>query len=194
MPDVHAELQAAPLEEVLLVSPPPDKRRLLLAELKKEHIANYSAIAKAFDNEDSEVAHYAAAAVASAKSEFENDIREFDGKYHRDKDNPALIRAYADYVLSYLQCGILSRLEMRKYSYLYLNLLDNFPKNQDDYQNLVAQAINVKDYRIALRHAEASGSPLNLLKVYYYTGRREEFFKTLEALEDSELKRFFYDS
>jgi len=187
MPDVEAELQTAPLEEVLLVSAPSDKRRLLLAELKKDYIRNYSAIAKALGNEDSEVSHYAAASIANAKSEFENDIREFDGKYHRDADNPGLIRAYSDYVLSYLRCGILSKMEARKYSYLYLSLLDAVPKTPDDYRNLVDEAVSIGYYRTALRHAEDSSDNLNLLKVYYCTGRGKEFLELLEETPNTAL-------
>jgi hypothetical protein len=194
MPDMQAELQAAPLEEALLVSPASDKRRLLLSELKKDYIRNYRAIAKALGNEDPETAHYAAAAIANAKSQFENDIREFDGKYHRDRNNPALVRAYSDYVLGYLRCGILSKMEARKYSYLYLGLLDAVPKTEDDYVSLVDEAVSVGDYQTALRHAEDSKSNLNLLKVYYCTGRGKEFLKLLEESPYPELWRFFHDS
>jgi hypothetical protein len=212
MPNVEAEIQAAPLEEILLVSTTADKRKLLLAELKKDYIKNYTAIAKAFDNEDHETSHYAAAAVTNAKSGFENDIREFDSRYHRDQDNLDLVRAYSDYVLSYLRCGILDRMEMKKYSYLYINLMaavktpETF-MTEHDYGNIVGETIYVGDYQAAQRWAETAlnaveseSSYLGLLKVYYHTGRSNEFFELLERLKKSdvalsheglELVRFF---
>jgi hypothetical protein len=198
-PDEESEIQSAPLEEVFLVSTSADRRKKLLFELKKESIATYAAIKKAYDNDDPETSHYAASAISSVKTEFQNKIREFDSQYARDSQNTGLIREYSDHVLEFFKSDTLEDMEMKKYSFLYLNLMtpmDNAPGflTGDDYVNIVNEAISVGEYGTAEYWAELSFAAeesernyLSLLKVYYCISRPDKFFLTLGKLKKSDV-------
>jgi len=198
-PDVERETQAIPLEEAFLVSDDKDKRKRLLFELKKDHISNFKMITKGLDNDDRETSHYAAAAITSAKADYDNDIREFDSKYNKDVDDLNVVRDYADYVYSYIKSDVLDPMEIKKYSYLYLDLLTNVKRPDDiltaqDYTNIVSQAIVLNEFYVAERWAQLShekysdeSSYLNLLRVYYYTNRAEMFSKTLDEMRSSDI-------
>lgn len=198
-PDIELEMQTMPLEEILLVSDNSEKRRYLLSELKKEYIINYGTIVKALDNDDPEVSHYAASAITSAKAEFENDIRDFDNRYNRNKGDLELIRHYADYVYSYIKSGILDPMEIRKYSFLFINILTGVESPEKfltelDYTNIVNESIIVNDFTIAEHWAdfahklfENESTYMNLLKIYYYTNRTEQMLKTLDDMKKTDL-------
>jgi hypothetical protein len=197
-PDVEAEMQAVPLEELFLISTHADKRKHLLGELKKESSVNFGTIAKALDNEDPESAHYAAAALASAKADFENELREFDNQYNRKKEDEKLCRDYAGRVRAFLDSGILTGIELKRYHYLIINLLTAIPGNggslgHDDYDKIVKSALFNNEYEVAKKWAlecqaenASETSYLNLLTVYYNTGLKEEFKKTLDDLKNSD--------
>lgn len=199
-PIVEEEMQTVPLEELFIVASDTEKRKHLLAELKKEDaISDYGIIAKALDNDDVETSHYAAAAITNVKATFENGIRLFDNDYHRKKDDMEFVREYADYVLSFLRSGILAEIETRKYSYLLINILTGteHPESfltERDYVNIVDEAIKTGDFSIAEKWAkfafslsENESTYLNLLKTFYVTNRREDFFDTLEKLKKSDI-------
>ena len=197
-PDVEAEMQAVPLEELFLISTHTDKRKHLLNELKKESSVNFGTISKALDNEDPESAHYAAAALASAKADFENELREFDNQYNRKKDDEKLCREYAGRVRAFIDSGILTGIELKRYHYLIINLLTAIPGNggslgHDDYDYVVKSALFNNEYEVAKKWAlecqtanASEASYLNLLTIYYNTGLKEEFKKTLDDLKNSD--------
>lgn len=198
-PDVESELQLVPLEEIFIVSDYAEKRKRLLLELKKEYITNYGSIIKALDNDDAETSHYAASAITNAKAGFENDIRAFDIIYDKNNTDLALVRDYSDYVLKYINSGILDAVEARKYRYLYINLLTGVKTPEDflteqDYSNFVTQAVLVGEMITAEKWAEYShrmypgeSSYLSILMVYYYTNKIERFFTTLDELKKSDI-------
>jgi hypothetical protein len=198
-PDVEAEMQAVPLEELFLVSADVDKRKGLLTELKKESAINYGAVAKALDIEDPESSHYAAAALANAKAEFENELRDFDNRYHREPDNVKLIREYAAKVRGLLASGILAGVELKRYHYLNMNLLQAI-KNRgkkmiaEDYEFIVKSAFFNKEYGMAEEWAveghqmkPTEDTYLNLLRIYYDTGRTADFIATMDELKQSDV-------
>lgn len=199
-PDVEAEMQVVPLEELFLVSTDADKRKGLLTELKKESAINYGAVSKALDIDDPESSHYAAAALANAKAEFENELRSFDNRYHRETDNVKLIREYAAKVRDLLNSGILAGVELKRYHYLNMNLLQAI-KNRgkrmiaEDYEWIVKSAFFNKEYGIAEEWAleghqqkPSEDTYLNLLRIYYDTGRTADFIAMMDELKQSDVE------
>jgi hypothetical protein len=199
-PDVEAEMQAVPLEELFLISSDADKRKGILTELKKESAINYGAVAKALDIDDPESSHYAAAALANAKAEFENELRDFDNRYTREPKNEKLCREYAARVRDFLDSGILAGVELKRYHYLNINLLSSIKKNEkplepEDYGFIVKSAFYNKEFGMAEEWAlegheakQLEMSYLNLLKIYYDTGRNTDFFATLLSLKQSDVE------
>lgn len=199
-PIVEEEMQSVPLEELFIVASDTEKRKYLLAELKKEDVVpDYGIIAKALDNDDVETSHYAAAAITNVKATFENGIRIFDNDYHRRKNDLEFVREYADYVLSFLRSGILAEIEKRKYSYLLINILTSTEHPESfltdrDYVNIVDEAIKTGDFSIAEKWAkfafslsENENTYLSLLKIFYVTHQNEDFFEMIEKLKKSDI-------
>jgi hypothetical protein len=198
-PDVEEEIHSAiPLEEVFIVSTDSEKRRRLLEELKKDSIDNYSTIIKAFDNDDHETVHYAAAAVTNARAMFERDIREMDVQNQKCQ-NPVVTRDYAYYVLKYVNSGILDPIEIKEFRYLFIKIMVELENmgislTDGDYANIVNQAILAEDLISAEKWAKQSyegkyseTSFLNLLKVHYYMNDSARFFETLDALKKADV-------
>ncbi|MCL2254479.1 MAG: hypothetical protein FWC09_08550, partial [Lachnospiraceae bacterium] len=198
-PDKETEMQKVPLEELFLISTDVEKRKHLLNELKKETAINYGTITKALDNEDPESAHYAAAALANVKAEYENELRDYDNRYNRNNENTKLCREYAGRTRDFLDSGILTGIELKRYNYLIINLLSGIPQNggtlnNDDYVSIVKSAIFNGEYEIAKKWAlechellPSEISFLHLLKIYYDTGLTENFFSILDDLKKSEV-------
>jgi len=199
-PDVESETQAVPLEELFLVSANADKRKRLLNELKKESAINYGAVSKALDNDDPESAHYAAAALANAKSEYENELRDYDNRYNQNKENDILCREYAYRVKDFLDSGILSGIEFKRYHYQIINLLTTIPQYgyrllPRDYDLIVSSALFNHEYETAglwaqefLNTQASETSYLHLLRIYYDTGLKDKFFALLDDLKHSEIE------
>ena len=104
--DVRSAIDKVPLEEALIVSESKDARRLILDVLKEEKGDYINSIYQATDNKDSEVSHYAAAAITDIMDKFKT--RE---KILREEDP----REHINYLSEFLMTKILSSVEQGRY-------------------------------------------------------------------------------
>lgn len=94
-----------PLEEALIVNDPGDRRRLMLSMLTEEPDAYLAQLQAAKLNDDVEVAHYAATAVAQISKESDLKLQQLERAFKTDPSTENL-GAYCDYLGTYLDSGL----------------------------------------------------------------------------------------
>lgn len=94
-----------PLEEALIVNDPSDRRRLMLSMLTDDPDAYLAQLQAAKLNDDVEVAHYAATAVAQISKESDLKLQQLERAFKTDPSTENL-DAYCDYLGTYLDSGL----------------------------------------------------------------------------------------
>ena len=94
-----------PLEEALIVNDPGDRRRLMLSMLTEDPDAYLAQLQAAKLNDDVEVAHYAATAVAQISKESDLKLQQLERAFMTDPSAQNL-NAYCDYLGTYLASGL----------------------------------------------------------------------------------------
>ena len=160
--DYETEKEFVPLEEALIISDVQDKRRALLNVLKADVSNNMKSLVKALDNEDPETAHYAAAALMDILQKYSKKLSGFQQKYEENPQDADINREYADTTFEYISSGVLGEIEVKKYSHLYVDLIDNLntfhPEliDTEQYKNVVECLLKIGKYEDADRWANLS--------------------------------------
>lgn len=112
--DMEKERNVVPVEEMLIVSDKSSKRETFLEALKEEQAGSLGVIRNAIEDQDMEIAHYAATYVADTitrAKERERTLREtFEADLTRESCD-----AYTRYLQSVLEKGIFDGVERRRY-------------------------------------------------------------------------------
>lgn len=94
-----------PLEEALIVNDPGDRRRLMRSMLTEDPDAYLAQLQAAKLNDDVEVAHYAATAVAQISKESDLKLQQLERAFKTDPSAQNL-NVYCDYLGTYLASGL----------------------------------------------------------------------------------------
>lgn len=100
-----ADACVVPLEEALIVNDPADRRRLMLSMLTEEPDAYLAQLQAAKLNDDVEVAHYAATAVAQISKESDLKLQQLERAFKTDPSAQNL-NEYCDFLGEYLGSGL----------------------------------------------------------------------------------------
>lgn len=103
--DREADAGVIPLEEALIVNDPADRRRLMLSMLTEEPDAYLAQLQAAKLNDDVEVAHYAATAVAQISKESDLKLQQLERAFKTDPSAHNL-NEYCDFLGEYLDSGL----------------------------------------------------------------------------------------
>ena len=111
-----------PLEEALIVNDPSDRRRLMLSMLTDDPDAYLAQLQAAKLNDDVEVAHYAATAVAQISKESDLKLQQLERAFKTDPSTENL-DAYCDYLGEYLASGLaegrVAQIQRQQYARLF---------------------------------------------------------------------------
>ena len=100
-----AVIVLVPLEEALIVNDPAERRRLMLSMLTEEPDAYLAQLQAAKLNDDVEVAHYAATAVAQISKESDLKLQQLERAFKTDPSAQNL-NEYCDFLGEYLGSGL----------------------------------------------------------------------------------------
>lgn len=103
--DRDADAGVVPLEEALIVNDPAYRRRLMLSMLTEEPDAYLAQLQAAKLNDDVEVAHYAATAVAQISKESDLKLQQLERAFKTDPSAQNL-NEYCDFLGEYLGSGL----------------------------------------------------------------------------------------
>lgn len=114
--------ETVPLEEALLVNSPAERRRLMLSLLTDDPEGYLSLLQAASLNEDTEVAHYAATAVANISKDADLRLQSLERAFKADPTDSDSLDAYCDFLRGYLASGLVEgrAAEIQRHQYLGL--------------------------------------------------------------------------
>ena len=203
------ERDFVPVEEAIEVADKGELRELVLNMAQGDYSESLSAINMALNAEDTETSHYAASILQDAINDFRmlvrkenvriNDIDEED----ESKREQLIfdIKKLFVYMNKVLEQRILSKLEQNGYTDILDKLLEKYYRlagasiTSEMYEAMALRLIETEKYdrarswceRALWRYPNTLSSYTSLIKLYFSSGDRENFFKTMQELKESNI-------
>lgn len=122
--DIQRGINKVPIEEALLEADSENVRRVLLDILKSDFETSIPILVKAIESDDSEVSHYASAAISDVLSKFKKNQKLMEENLTEDEDNISLLNEYMEYMYRYLNYGVFPETEFIGYCKIYGELME----------------------------------------------------------------------
>lgn len=152
--------QTVPLEEALIVDSSNERRRLMLSILNDDPEDYIALLQNASLNDDSEVAHYAAAAMSQITKEADVKLQKLEQAYASDPSDAIALAQYCDYLERYLDSGLAEGKSAELQRAQYARLLDRRLELEPDEPGLLCKAAQA---RIALGDFDMADSMVSRL-------------------------------
>ncbi|MBQ4529714.1 MAG: tripartite tricarboxylate transporter TctB family protein [Lachnospiraceae bacterium] len=201
VPVVEKELNVIPIEDAMAVSNNKEKRSLLLEQLKKDIHTNYKVVLPAGGDNDSESAHYVAAAKMEVYRKKYAELSEVQKELEKEPKNMKILQKYLKELESYIGSELLAEKEAEVYKAEYCEKLEQAAKVKDngmtaeEYSCYIVYLIELKKYKEAETFwGKCEESKKNeaaywkVLEMYYNMGEKQKFYKCLDSLESSQIK------
>lgn len=144
VPSGEGDAGVVPLEEALIVNDPADRRRLMLSMLTEDPDAYLAQLQAAKLNDDVEVAHYAATAVAQISKESDLKLQQLERAFKTDPSTQNL-NAYCDFLGEYLDTGLAEGRVAQIQRQQYARLLARRCEREDGFELRVRYATALAD-------------------------------------------------
>lgn len=194
-PDVREALNVVPVEDAMAVSGNTEKRALLLKQLKKDLKENYKILLAAEQDEDSESAHYVAAAKMEIYRLEQAQWLECRRDYEQDPGDPEKYHTACTVLTEMLASGVFSDREQSAYRKRLCDLVQrqiDTGENEvtlKEYEEYLSSLVELGRYADAelfwQKYAEQIRSEATysyMLKMFYRSGERQKFKELLEDL------------
>lgn len=194
-PDVREALNVVPVEDAMAVSGNTEKRELLLKQLKKDLKENYKILLAAEQDEDSESAHYVAAAKMEIYRLQQARWLECRREYAQEPDSPEKYHTACTVLAEMLSSGVLSAREQSAYRKHLCELVQGQidagedEVSQREYEEYLSALGELGRYADAERlwrgHTDRMRSEAayqEMLKMFYQAGDRQKFEELLDDL------------
>lgn len=187
----------APINDLLTISNKSIRRTAIINILKKDSINYVSQLKLALENEDTETAHYAAAALVELKSKNDNIISENQKVYLENKDNEEICNEFIESLYEYIELDILDEITLINYSNMLIECFKDMEKKEwkipfKTFNNycLVLQKINYVDreqeYKKFKENFKSHEEPYLLLLRYYFINKdKNSLEQIIKELKDS---------
>ena len=187
-----------PLEEALIVDNPRQRRNLMLSILNENPGQYANLLSQARLNEDVEVVHYAATAMAQISAKEDIALQQRMEEYERNRDSDEALDRYREalehYLKSSMEQGYARTLQMRRYA----DLLAEQLKRHNDYRTVCSLAktqMDLGSFDAASRTIEAALSAwprqgdVWLMKLRLEAGRHdgEAVQRTVRHIKDDHI-------
>ena len=201
--DEYRERNIVSVGEAILVSDKEKKRANMLNLLLGDTDESFSAIARALDSDDSEVAHYAASFLQSKMDTFRDNVRKtqhmIDEYDIEDEECQKLILTLIKYMNHLLKQNVFTNTEQKDFVEQMEQLCEMLFQNArgylsgECYEWLIERVTELKEYSKAElwgnRFLEQYPNMLSAytlrLKLYFETGHKDNFFEVLDQLRAS---------
>ncbi|PYI53835.1 hypothetical protein [Paenibacillus flagellatus] len=199
-PDTEKEINLVPLEEALLVNDFSTRRKMMIDLLKQDALSYMGIIQSAVSNDDTETSHYAVSAIMEVKRKLTLKLQELSVRYENDKDDPYLLRTYADVLAAYMNSGFLDDRTLMKHRYTYSGLLDRLlelaPESEKAYGEKIRTDLALREYMEAERTAQsylrrfpnAEDAHMLMMELYFTIGSYDKLRHTLDGLKRSPVR------
>lgn len=200
--DIQSALNKVPVEEALIISSIQSTRKLILDILKEDTSAYINSIYSAIDSKDSEVAHYAAAAITDIMDKFKEKEKILKEAYNKNNKDSEIAQVYWKYINEFLNTNILPKVEQERYlgilEKLTINLEKDIPSiiSGETYYEIVNICINLQNMEEAEiwvnKALDNRGEDLEsykaALKFYYSNGNMDKFLNLLKYIMESNIR------
>lgn len=195
-PNVAEELSVVPVEDAMAVSANADKRALLLNQLKKDTGSSYRVLLAAENDQDSESAHYVAAAKMEAGRLLQQRWTESSDAYISDPENQENYHEACTALREIIASGVLSPRETKLYQNKYCGLiLEQQERDPDviqqlEYESYLCYLVDLDEHEQAIRfweeHLEQVKSEvayMKMLELFYKISDHRRFLACLRQLQ-----------
>jgi len=200
MPKIREELSVIAVEDAMAVSNRSEKRSLMLKQLKKEETDSYKVVLAAGKDEDSETAHYVAAAKMEAyRSKFVDIVRIKNKISQNDKD-VELILELLEKIETYIESELLAQKESVLYKKEYCQLISDAGKavkkqfTLREYTNYISYLVDLDEYEKVQKFWNPEDekmvcekSFMKVMEAHYNHKQRDKFYACLEQLKRSKV-------
>ena len=203
------ERDFVPVEEAIEVADKGELRELVLNMAQGDYSESLSAINMALNAEDTETSHYAASILQDAINDFRMLVRKENARINDiDEEDESKreqlvydIKSLFGYMNKVLEQHILSKLEQNGYTDILDKLLEKYYRlagasiTSEMYEAMALRLIETEKYdrarswceRALWRYPNTLASYTTLIKLYFSCGDRENFFKTMQELKESNI-------
>lgn len=203
------ERDFVPVEEAIEVADKGELRELVLNMAQGDYSESLSAINMALNAEDTETSHYAASILQDAINDFRMLVRKENARINDiDEEDEGKreqlifdIKKLFVYMNKVLEQRILSKLEQNGYTDILDKLLEKYYRlagasiTSEMYEAMALRLIETEKYdrarswceRALWRYPNTLASYTTLIKLYFSCGDRENFFKTMQELKESNI-------
>lgn len=203
------ERDFVPVEEAIEVADKGELRELVLNMAQGDYSESLSAINMALNAEDTETSHYAASILQDAINDFRMLVRKENARINDiDEEDESKreqlvydIKSLFGYMNKVLEQHILSKLEQNGYTDILDRLLEKYYRlagasiTSEMYEAVALRLIETEKYdrarswceRALWRYPNTLSSYTSLIKLYFSNGDRENFFKTMQELKESNI-------
>ena len=198
--DFKEEINIIPVTDSLFLSSNKEKRSYLINLLKKDYSSHIKVLRKALVSDDTEISHYAGAAIMEIKKQFESLLKSANEKYENNKDDIEVLREYIDIIKRYLNSGIPDRVDYNEYKITYSYILEKFllknPAIKEYFSEKISCDIELGNFESAKEFCKKFSfyfpndeEPyLMLMKFFYATNNYKSLNKVIDFLKNTKLK------
>ena len=195
--DKEKELNVVPIEDALVISDHAARRKVMINVLKEDPLEYIDVIKTAVLNEDAETSHYAVTAVMEVKRKLSIAMLDLSEAFHRNKQDVQTAIRYKDAIKAYMNSGFLDEQTLKKYKYLYIEVLDQLilqnVAEEKIYKERFKAELEMMEYDAAeatcqdyLKKFPDSEDPyLCFMQLFYTTKSRLKLEETLTRLKNS---------
>ncbi len=194
-PDVERALGIVPVEDAMAVSATAEKRALLLSQLKKDVGENYKTLLAAENDEDSESAHYVAAAKMEAYRVQQQKWMECYKAYQKDPAQPANFHAACAALQALIDGRILSSREQVIYKKTFCELIEAQEQSggempsREEYEVYLAYLVESGQQEAAERvwnekrdYVGSERGYMKMIEMYYQQKDKDKFQQCMREL------------
>ncbi|MCR4946882.1 MAG: hypothetical protein K5929_08075 [Lachnospiraceae bacterium] len=201
-PEESREKNLVSLEEAIEVTDNTNLRELMMSVVRGETMEFLGAISLALNSRDSETAHYAASVLQDAVNEFRLNV-ELRKKEYFETPNGTYKQVLGESIITYMNTILKQNVFSERETAEYVRLMERICSDMyGDYNSnmsaelmeiLCIMLLNVHEYelcekwcdRLVKDHPDSLPAYTCKMKLFFNTGRTEEFFSVVSALQNS---------
>lgn len=197
-PSLEKELNIIPVEDAMAISSNQEKRTLLLEQLKKGVHTNYRQVLRAGNDQDSESAHYVAAAKMEVSGELLKQLHEASHLFDKEQENVKYYLNYLKALKHYIESALLSEREAGIYKEKYCILISGANEElmaaltAEQYAPYLEYLIELEKYSLAEAFWFSHGPEVKteqgyflMLRMYYEQQKEEKFLQILMEIKNT---------
>lgn len=191
------KIDVVPAREALIFNRSDIRRRMMIYLAQKNTNEHLAILKQALKNEDTEVSHYAAAAISEISNYLLDEVRRKSVLYEEDAGSVSGLKNYVDALRACLESGLLTARMRQCYLQIYLGRLDDllsvYQEEEKYFVDMINAELNEKNFTAAMKSCgdfqrafpENEKPYFMRLKLFYLAREPDRLKETLRELRRS---------